>query len=382
MAMRANAIGTQFGGEQKELMNNPYLKLVANQYIPFEFSEKLATIFYTLGKYIQLLFVPYPLTHDYYPRHIDIMNFSNWRVLLSIAVYGALIWFLLRGWQKRELISFGIAYFLITLSIVSNIVFPVGTNMAERFMFMPSIGFALVLAIILSKILRGGTHLYGAGIIVLLFSVQTIMRNFAWKDNFTIFTTDVKTSINSAKLQCSAGGAMIEKYAHDKDLTLKKAKFEEAIAHLKRALEIHPPFKNPYLLLGNAYFYLEDWNNAIPAYESALNLDANFKDAKSNLALAYRQAGKHQGQVLNNINGAIDLFTKSLEINPNDGETWSNLGTCYGINNQPLKLIEALNKALALRPSQSDAANIGIAYRQIGDTAKAIEWEQKAANMK
>ena len=57
-------------------MNNPFLKIEGNQWVPFSGAEKMATIFYTLGYYIKLLLVPHPLTHDYYPRHIDIMNWG------------------------------------------------------------------------------------------------------------------------------------------------------------------------------------------------------------------------------------------------------------------------------------------------------------------
>ena len=153
LILRGSVIGQQFGTEQNELMNNPFLKLVGNQYVPFDFTEKMATITYTLGKYVQLLFVPYPLTHDYYPRHIDIMNFRNWQVLLSVLLYVGLIYLMIKNWSKRSLVSFGIAYFLITLSIVSNIVFPVGTNMAERFLFMPSLGFCLIMGILFVKLL-------------------------------------------------------------------------------------------------------------------------------------------------------------------------------------------------------------------------------------
>lgn len=67
-----------------DLMNNPFLEMSG--------SEKMATITYTLGLYIKLLFVPHPLTHDYYPYAIPIMKWSDWKVLLSMALYLSLIY--------------------------------------------------------------------------------------------------------------------------------------------------------------------------------------------------------------------------------------------------------------------------------------------------
>ena len=381
LLLRGAVIGNQFGGEQNELMNNPFLKLVGTEYVPFSFAEKAATIIYTLGKYVQLLIVPQPLTHDYYPRHIGIMSFGDWQVLLSVAVYVGLIVLILRGLKNRSLVSFGIAFFLITLSIVSNIIFPVGTNMAERFMFMPSLGFCLVLAILISQQAAGGRRQAAIGIFLALaglYSLKTFTRNPAWKDNYTIFTTDIETSPNSAKLQTSVGGETIEHFKNSTNEVEKKTKITEAMGHLQKALEIHPTFKNPYLLMGNGYFYLNDFDKAIAAYNKALELDPNFRDAKTNLSLTYREGGKIIGQQQNNLPKSIEFLSKAIEIDPNDAAAMSYLGTAYGMSNQPQKLIEVLTKALAVRFDKQDAINISVAYRQLGNVAKAVEYEQMA----
>lgn len=387
--LRGAVIGNQFGGEQNELMNNPFLKLVGNDYVPFSFAEKFATITYTLGKYVQLLIVPQPLTHDYYPRHIGIMTFGDWQVLLSIAVYVGLIVLILRGLKNRSLISFGIAFFLITLSIVSNIVFPVGTNMAERFMFMPSLGFCLVAAVLLANLASkgqvSGVNSQGLGMIVVivaLFSLKTFTRNPAWEDNYTIFTTDIETSPNSAKLQTSVGGEMIEHFKNSTNEVEKKAKISEAIGHLEKALEIHPTFKNPYLLMGNGYFYLEDFDKALDMYNKGLKLDPNFKDIKTNLGLVYREGGKIIGQKQGNLPKSIEFLSKAVEIDPTDVAAMSYLGTAYGMSNQPQKLIDVLTRALAIRFDKQDAINISVAYRQLGNLAKAVEYETKVKSEK
>jgi protein O-mannosyl-transferase len=389
--LRGAVIGNQFGGEQLELMNNPYLKLVDNQYVAFSFSEKFGTIIYTLGDYIRLLIFPHPLTHDYYPRHIDIMSFGDWQVILSLLVYIGLEALILRGLLKKEIWAFGLAFYLITLSIVSNLVFPVGTNMAERFLFMPSVGFCLVVAIVLSKIftlknsdnLLNIKHLSMVLIsIITLLGLKTVLRNPAWKDNYTIFTTDIEVSKNSAKLQTSVGGETIDTFRNEKNLELRTSKMKEAIEHLKRAIEIHPTYKTPYLLMGNAYLYLEDSENAIKYYEAALKLDSTFKDARANLAIAkntqYRDIGKRAGQVENNIPKAIEYLTKAIEANPLDAQAYSYLGTAYGMSGQAQKSIEALSKALSLRFDKQDALNLSVSYRMIGDVAKANEWQQRA----
>jgi protein O-mannosyl-transferase len=393
MLLRWQALGYFFNGNQSEqsgqneLMNNPYLKLVGNQYIPFELGEKLATIVFTLGKYLQLLIFPHPLTHDYYPRHIGIMNFSDIGVILSVLLYAGLIFLMVKNWKSRSLISFGIAFFLLTLSIVSNMVFPVGTNMAERFMFMPSVGFCLVTAYFLLELsLRAERGRRGVnfktkmgilGVITLLFSLKTVTRNVDWKDDYTLFTHDVHISENSAKVQCSAGGKMIDKAKELTDKTQKEAMMNEAIGHLRKSTEIHPTFKSPYLLLGNAYIYLENYEKAVPEYLTALKLDPNFKDAKSNIALAYREIGRNAGQVKKDLEGSIENLNRALQYNPQDAETLSYLGTAYGMKDQFQNSIDVLERALAVRFNRQDAINLIVSYQKIGNIAKANEWDKK-----
>ncbi len=384
LLMRSNAIGNQFGSEQKELMNNPFLVLSGGQYVAMPFAEKLATIVFTLGKYMQLLIFPNTLTHDYYPRHIAAMQFADISVLSSALLYIALFGIVILGWRRRSIWSYSAFFYLATLFIVSNIVFPVGTNMAERFIFTPSVGFCIAAAFALYHYLfpkyRNIFYAF-TGVLVLGFSVKTIARNFAWRDNYTLFTTDIAVSKNSAKLQCSVGGALIDSAKNVKDEPTRRAMLNEAIPHLKRALEIHPQFSNPYLLQGNAYSYLNNLDSAIFMYREGLKLYPQSKDLRANLALVLRDKGTAAGKQ-NNLPDAINFLTESAQINPNDGETFSSLGTAYGLSNQPQQCIESLKRALQIRNSASDLMNISVAYRQLNDLPHALEYEKLASGRK
>ena len=172
-----------------------------------------AKVFYTLGKYLQLLVFPYILTHDYYPRHIEVMDFADWGALLSLALYLAMLVYALRQLPRKDPVSFAILYYLATLSIVSNLLFPVGTHMAERLMFMPSVGFCLLLALLgyrwaAASVPKGKEPAFRQfmpalavlAAVCLAYAARTVVRNPAWADNYTLFTTDIQYSPNSAKL--------------------------------------------------------------------------------------------------------------------------------------------------------------------------------------
>lgn len=382
---------TSVGDTSMELMNNPFLKIEGNQYVPFNSAERLATVFYTLGKYLVLLFIPHPLTHDYYPRHIDVMSWGDWQALLSLSAYLALGVYALLGLRRKDPVSYGIWFYLLTLSIVSNLVFSVGTNMAERLVFMPSAGFCLALSAgiwqLFSK--KGKADAWRPALIAIaviagLFSIATLLRNPAWKNNYTLFTTDVQTSPKSAKLRNATAGELITTFEKlpKEARESNKGMLTEAVGHLNEALKIHPNYKNAYLLLGNAYIYLNEFEKAVTTYQKALELDPDYRDAQSNIAVAYREAGKYQGEQLNNVPKALEYLEKAYQINPGDYETVRLLGVASGIAGNHARAVELFSKGAQMQPDNAGAwLNLGFAYYNSGNRAEGDKYVAKAEQL-
>lgn len=383
LMIRASILGNDFGGTPMELMNNPYLRYVDGVYKPIPSGEKFATIMFTLGKYIQLLLFPHPLTHDYYPRYIDIKSFSDIYVIFSLLIYIFLIVISIKGLKTRSIPAFAAAYYLITLSIVSNLIFPIGTNMSERFMFMPSLGFALILAYLLEKYiythLGRNAFLAAVGLVAVLYSIKTMTRNTVWKDDFTLFTTDVKTSVNSAKVLNAAGGALSTTAFKIKDEAKKKEMLTQSLQYLNKAVEIHPQYKNAFLLMGNAHYQLEQYENSITAYRKALEIDPNYKDATANLGVALRDAGKTAGEKQGDLVKAEFYLNEAQKIIPNDTETLRLFGVLNGVKGNHAEAIRYFTKVVELSPENANSyLNLSLAYRHIGDNVTADKHLQKA----
>jgi tetratricopeptide (TPR) repeat protein len=378
LLIRTAVIGAQTGSAPLELMNNPFLKLEGGKYIPFSFNEKMATIFFTLGKYLQLLVVPHPLTHDYYPRHIEIMSFGELSSLLSLLAYIGLLIYGIFLTIKKHIVGYGILFYLLSLSIVSNLIFPIGTNMSERFLFMPSVGFCLAAAWLLTKLSRTATYAV-ATIFVLGFSYKTTTRNMVWKDNFTLFTTDILVSKNSAKLCNAVGGDLIRVYSEVKDPALKKQKITEAITYLKRAIEIHPIYKNAYLLMGNGYYYLGEYALSVAAYQDALKIDPQYKDALNNLPISLRDLGRQYGEVKNDLEQSIFFLTEAYKLKNDDVETIRLLGVANGIKGNHQDAAKYFKRLTELEPNNARAwLDLGTATMSLGDQVNGVNYHKKA----
>ncbi len=382
LAIRTKVLGLDFGGAPMELMNNPFIKIVNGQYVPFEYSEKLATIMFTLGKYISLLCFPHPLTHDYYPRHIDMMTWDMPVVWLSLIMYAVLIFSALFYFKKHKLFSFSVLYFIITLSIVSNIVFPIGTNMGERFMFMPSVGFCLLFGAIFTQIKNHKIRIGLLMCIITLFSIKTITRNTVWKDDFTLFTSDVLISKNSAKVLNAAGGAL-STTAYKMEASQERTNMLiKADGYLEKAIKIHPNYKNAYLLLGNANYYLANYEKGIKYYDQALRIDPNYNDAHKNLGICLRDAGRVAGEEKGDLNTALKYLQRSYDMNNTDRETVRLLGVASGISGNNKLALKYFQEVVDLDPNIGRSyLDLGTAYRNLGDTINANKNYDKAKKL-
>jgi protein O-mannosyl-transferase len=416
--LRFNALG--FGSvsvESKELLNNPFVGVA----LP----EKIATIFLTWGKYILLVLFPHPLTHDYYPKQIPIVGFGDFRVIISIIIYAFLaVYAVIRIW-KRDIYAYAILLFLITFSIASNLVFNIGTFMNERFMFAPLLGFTIILAYLINKYLSSTKFLFAAQIVTIamvsLYSLKTINRNFAWKDSLTLYTTDVKTSVNSAKVNVGTGELLIKSVNDKTPDSIVHRTIKQALVYIDRGLEIYPGFKAGWIYKGYGQHLLKDYKNSRLSLIEALKISNTDTDAKNYLyndALTcynsgdylqaeenfktliqyvpdhteyqylltevytntsrvdtavtilkdmirknpkydkpYNKLGEIYGRIKNDFDTSFYYLNKAYELNPKNLETLRNLGTAYGIRNEFQKSLRYLLEAEKVAPTDKDILN-------------------------
>lgn len=384
--IRQSVLGQVLQSPPSELMNNPFLHASV--------AEKYATIAYTLFLYLKLLIFPHPLTFDYYPYHIPILDWGDPRAVLPAILYaGLFLWLLgyigvqlmsrLRGkaGNKGGIVVFSVFYYLITLSIFTNIVFPVGTFMNERFLFMPSLGFTLLMGYLLHSLMRRvfseswkQKAVLGSVLIIImgLYGFKTITRNRIWKNDFTLFTHDVRISSESAKSNCSAGGKLIERAQQLEDEDKKETYTKRSIRYLRKAVDIHPTYKDALLLLGNAYTYNQNYDSALYYYKKILKSNPGYDVAYQNLR-----------QLLNGLDSTdfkIQTYKELLEINPKRFEVNYKLGNLYGKEKgKPRKALPYLKRAVKLRPNSKKALkDLGVAYGMMGQFSKAIRTFEKA----
>ena len=211
------------------------------------------------------------------------------------------------GFLKKSPITYSILFFVFTFSIVSNVLFNVGVSMAERFIFLPSLGFCMLIGLLLGKLsdLQYAKSKLIIGFllpfVLLMFSFKTISRNGVWENNFTLYEEDVNNVPNSARIHLYYGIELITKYNKTNNLKY----LNKAIDEILLSVNINPHFHHAHYNLAVAYEKANDFDNAILSYKNVLELQP--RHIKSNLNL-----GLLLGKVKNDFGGILPKGLKSM----------------------------------------------------------------------
>jgi len=320
------------------------------------FSQKYATITYIFGLYLKLLVFPHPLTWDYYPYHIPKMNWSDYLVILSLFINLFLVYIVVKGFKKRSFWSFCILFYFLSMFLISNVLFSVGAFMSERFLFTGSIAFSIISGYLLisMKDLKNGKFKINPYLILLpvlcLYSLKTITRNRAWKDNETLISTDVAISENSFKGNAFMGDILYLKADSFADPAQRSAAFEEALMYCEKANKIYPNIKSVNFDLGTIYGkYKNDIEKSIYYLDRAMKLDPEDINVANNLGIAYGIAGKYDK--------AIETFEKALRFSPNDLNILGNLVSAYQMSGNSKKTEEYASKIKEIRKNKPAKVN-------------------------
>ncbi|MEI6575453.1 MAG: hypothetical protein WCO63_04670 [Bacteroidota bacterium] len=364
----------------KGFSSTPSTELLDNPYLYANTSKKFATIFYTLLLYLKLLFYPHPLSWDYYPFQITLHNFGDRPVWTSMLIYVVLVLLALWGFRNKRVYSFSIFFYLIGISLATNVFFGIGTFMAERFLYLSSLGFVILIAwlattrlpVIFTKPKLGQQIANGLIVVILLlFTVKTIARNSAWKDDYTLYTTDVETSANSAKGNNMAGQWFAWRASQPEFAAERYKYLQEALSHLQKAVSLYPTYQDALFALGNVYYdYDKNIDSTIWCYTQILKLDPEENSVFRNVTL-----------VLDNLkdkDAAMRYWEKIRLINPSRFESNYKLAILYSDKDisKAISLMEMAERKQAHNPDVLKFLGDGYYMKQ--NYAKTCYYWEKA----
>jgi tetratricopeptide (TPR) repeat protein len=161
-----------------------------------------------IGLDLWLLLCPLRLTCDRSYNQIPLANWPDPFAWIALAVVAAILALALARYRQDRLIFFAAGFAGIALLPTSNLLFPIGSIMGERFLYLPSVGFAIALAALVYRPGRERLAAVALTTVVALFACRTFARNFAWKDDLALAANDVLVAPQSFKLHLNLADAL------------------------------------------------------------------------------------------------------------------------------------------------------------------------------
>ncbi len=155
-----------------------------------------------VGQNLALCFVPYHLSADYsFPQIPPVTAWTEPRFLLWTALPAAAVAAALAVWRTHPNFLRGLAWFLLALAPVSNLVAPIGTIRAERMLYLPSVGTCLVAAEALGLLMavRRRWAIALAALLLATLGMAAARRNLVWRNQETLVTATVADAPRSAR---------------------------------------------------------------------------------------------------------------------------------------------------------------------------------------
>lgn len=337
--------------------------------------------------YLKLLIFPQPLLFYYGYNMIPIGNWGSSLFILSLLLHVTLLSLSLYLIKKKPILSYAILFYLISVSMFSNIFKPVPGIIGERFVFGASFGFCLAVVYLIFMIFKrrpeDGKKIKAIDpkiitvllLIIIPFSVKTISRNKAWKTHLSLFESDIKYLDKSAKANNLYASIILEEAYKKENAINRQELVDKAIRHFTRATEIYPDYSIAWNNLGTMYFnFYHQYDKSIFYFRRATEVDTNYYEAYFNLGNAYEKTG--------NTMMAIKYFRKAIEKNIRFFVAYTYLSNVYfrlGIIKQGI----FLNQMIKEIEPKSDIPYVNLAnfYLRKGDTLQTIVNAEKAVEL-
>jgi len=301
---------------------------------------RILTAIRVISEYLALLVFPRMLLADYWTTNMPIAHsLFEPGVLLAlfvlVTIAAGIVYF-----RRERALLFGAGFFAITLLPVSNLLFPIGIGKAERLLYLPSVGFCLVIAWGVSKAVRAKSPRWLvpaiAAPILLLLSARTVRRNEDWRDQLTIALATLRDSPTSPLMNDLAG----LEFAKSNDL-------DRALSLFSEAVRLAPQVAVYHAHRGTAYYARGQLAGAERELKIALQIRPGDADARNTLGAVFLAS--------KNYDAAVAEFNAALRTNPGNADAHSNLGLVHMERGRPDLAEQEFREALRLQPDLANA---------------------------
>ena len=330
-----------------------------------------------LGQYIWKLIWPVRLC-AFYVFHASASPWDG-GVLAGAAIAVACVVLFVFLWKRHRGVSFGLVWFFATIAPVLNVRVLASDNVfAERYLYLPSVGFCWLAALGLMKLWQmipaRRTGWRWAWVVVLavlavLSAARIITRNRVWRDEITFYSTTLAVSPDAVPVYNNLGSVYWNRgqvdlaeqqwqkalrFVPDSPTLLnnlglvfaRRKEFPKAVEYFRRSAENKPAFPDPHLNLGVAYQQMGFREQAEIQYRIAMSLAPLNLHIRNRLGSLLVEEGRTEE--------AEKQFVRSVSIAPNV-VAFDSLGEIYRERKAFAAAERMFSRSIALNPEDVKA---------------------------
>jgi tetratricopeptide (TPR) repeat protein len=289
-------------------------------------SVRIANAITSYAAYLRKFFVPTELA-VLYPYDYDIAPFV---VAICVLILAAITYLVFRN--KHRYLAVGWLWYVITIVPVIGIVQAGAQSMADRFMYIPSIGLTFAVVWLAADHLAAPTSRYAAIAAIAILSILSIYQTTFWKDSITLWARAAAVTKNNASAEMHLAAALDA-----------EGRSEEAMPHYVEAARDSHGAPVPLFEAGNALLRAKRYSDAVAPLEQAIALDPTLSGGQESLGVALLNAGRPSDAI------------PHLEASPKTASVWNNLALAYERKNDAANAEKAFTEAIRLDPNLYDA---------------------------
>jgi hypothetical protein len=233
--------------------------------------------------WIRLFLWPAHLSTEYGPPEYPVVSHFAPYQLPGMLILAAILSLIVVASRRRSTAAaFGLAFAFIALLPTSNFIVASGILLAERTLFLPSVGVMIAVGGAVPWVYRRVRPIplraAAAGVFVVLLVLggwKTYTRTQVWKDNNTLFNATIVDAPNVYRSHYMLGAWKFH---------LKRK--VEGEREYQRAMELYDRDPYVYYSLGQEYLTAGMYKSAVPLFQKALEVDSTVTEARARLALA------------------------------------------------------------------------------------------------
>ncbi|XP_027536432.1 transmembrane and TPR repeat-containing protein 1 isoform X1 [Neopelma chrysocephalum] len=366
------------------------------------FLTRFLTYSYLLAFNAWLLLAPITLCYDWQVGSIPLVE-SIWDARNLATVFLVLVMALLslhciaafKKLEHKEVLV-GLLFLVFPFIPASNLFFRVGFVVAERVLYMPSMGYCILFVHGLNKLSTWLnkwriTVLTLFALLLLLFSWKTVKQNEIWLSRESLFSSGVKTLPHNAKVHYNYAnflkdqGRNIEAIYHYKTALKLYPRHASALNNLgtltkdvveakdyyRRALQLNPQHNRALFNLGNLLKSQGKKEEAVILLRDSIKYGPEFADAYSSLASLLAEQER--------LKEAEEVYKAGIENCPESSDLHNNYGVFLVDTGSPERAMSHYRQAIRLSPAHHVAmVNLGRLHRSLGQNKEAEVWYKRA----